>query len=314
MSDRDHTLWVERYRPHTIADCVLPDSLKTTFQEYVEKKEIPNMILSGGPGIGKTTIAKALCDEVGCDWIIINGSDESGIDVLRNKIKGYASAVSLTGGRKVVIIDEADYLNPNSTQPAFRGVIEEFAGNCSFIFTCNYKNKIIAPLHSRCAVFDFKIANADKAAIAKSFLKRVQEILTAEKVEYDSKVLTQIIIKYFPDWRRVLNELQRYSVSGKIDSGIFAQNDNLKINEVIEFIKAKDFRSLRKWVGTNSDNDASKVMREIYDGLYDFVKPEFIPLSVVLLGKYVYQDAFVADHEINLMAFLTELMLEVEMK
>lgn len=310
----EHLLWVEKYRPKKVADCVLPESLKGTFQQYVDAKEIPNMILSGGPGIGKTTIAKALCDEVGVDWILINGSEENGIDVLRTKIKNYASSVSLLGGRKVVIIDEADYLNANSTQPAFRGVIEEFAGNCSFIFTCNYKNRIIAPLHSRCAVFEFKIANEDKPGIAKAFLDRAVYILNEEKIEHDPKVLTKLIIKHFPDWRRVLNELQRYSISGKIDAGIFTQNESARITEVIDYIKQKDFRSLRKWVGTNSDNDAVAVMREIYDRLYDFVKPEFIPVSVILLGKYQYQDAFVADHEINLMAFLTELMLECEMK
>jgi DNA polymerase III delta prime subunit len=312
--NNDHMLWVERYRPHTIADCVLPDDLKKTFQEYVNNKEIPNMIFSGGPGIGKTTVARALCDEIGLDYILINGSNESGIDTLRTKIVGYASAVSLMGGRKVIIIDEADYLNPNSTQPAFRGVIEEFAGNCSFIFTCNYKNKLIPPLHSRCAVIDFKIPNDIKPKIAAAFLKRVEEVLVNEKIEYDRKAVIELVKKYFPDYRRVLNELQRYSVTGKIDVGVLAANSDSKISEAIEFLKQKDFRSLRKWVGQNSDNDAQKIMREIYERLNDIVKPEFGPVAVVILGKYQYQDAFVSDHEVNLMAFMTEIMLECSMR
>ena len=305
-------LWVEKYRPKTIEDCVLPERLKKPFQEYVNKKEIPNMILSGSAGVGKTTVARAMCEEIGADYILINGSDESGIDVLRTKIKGFASSVSLMGGRKVIIIDEADYLNPNSTQPAFRGVIEEFAGNCSFIFTCNYKNRIIQPLHSRCAVIDFKLQNGEKAKMAAALMKRIENILSGEKIEYDPKVLAQVITKYFPDYRRVLNELQRYSTFGKIDSGILSVDANFKIKELIKLIGAKNFADIRKWVTNNSDNDVNLIYREIYDNLYDALKKDSIPQAVLLLAKYQYQAAFCADQEINLLAFLTELMIECE--
>ena len=233
MNDVDQILWVEKYRPKTIADCILPEQLKNTFQQYVDKKEIPNLIFAGSAGVGKTTVAKAMCDEIGADYIMINGSDESGIDTLRTKIKGFASTVSLIGGRKVIIIDEADYLNPNSTQPAFRGVIEEFASNCSFIFTCNYKNRIIQPIHSRCSVIDFKLQNGQRAKMATLLLKRVKEILKIEGVDFDEKVLAEVITKYFPDYRRVLNELQRYSVSGKIDVGILSTMTDVKLNELV---------------------------------------------------------------------------------
>lgn len=314
MNDVDQILWVEKYRPKTIADCILPEQLKNTFQQYVDKKEIPNLIFAGSAGVGKTTVAKAMCDEIGADYIMINGSDESGIDTLRTKIKGFASTVSLIGGRKVIIIDEADYLNPNSTQPAFRGVIEEFASNCSFIFTCNYKNRIIQPIHSRCSVIDFKLQNGQRAKMATLLLKRVKEILKTEGVEFDEKVLAEVITKYFPDYRRVLNELQRYSVSGKIDVGILSTMTDVKLNELVEGLRDKNFKEVRKWVGTNSDNDANKIFREIYDKMYDILKPETIPLAVVLIGKYQYQSAFVVDQEINLMAFLTELMIECEFK
>ena len=303
-------LWVEKYRPKTIDDCVLPERLKKPFQEYVNKNEIPNMILAGTAGVGKTTVARAMCEEVGADYIMINGSDESGIDVLRMKIKGFASAVSLTGGRKVIIIDEADYLNPNSTQPAFRGVIEEFSGNCSFIFTCNYKNRLIDPLHSRCTVIDFKLQNGEKAKMASAFMKRIDFVLKNEGVESDPKVLAEIIMKYFPDYRRVLNELQRYSSFGKIDVGILSVDKNFKIKELIPFIKQKNFTEVRKWVANNSDNDINLIYRDIYDNLYDVLKSDSIPQAVLLLSKYQYQAAFCADHEINLLAFLTELMIE----
>jgi len=310
----EHLLWVEKYRPHLIADCILPDDLKQTFQTYVTKNEIPNMILAGGSGMGKTTVAKALCDELGLDHIMINGSNESNIDTLRGKIVGYASAVSLTGGRKVVIIDEADYLNPNSTQPAFRGVIEEFAGNCSFVFTCNYKNRLIPPLHSRCAVIDFSITSEQKQSLAALFFKRVKQILAQENVEYDTNTVAQLIMKFFPDFRRVLNELQRYSVSGKIDVGILTNLTNSNITEVMSLLKRKDFRQLRKWVGQHSDNDTDKIMREVYDHLGDAIKPEFVPAAVVLLGQYMYRGAFCSDKEINLMALFSEIMLQCEMK
>jgi len=306
-------IWTEKYRPKKIEDCILPESQKKPFQEYVNKKEIPNMILSGTAGTGKTTVARAMCEEIESDYILINGSDESGIDTLRVKVKGFASSVSLMGGRKVVIIDEADYLSP-AAQAAFRGVIEEFSGNCSFIFTCNFKNRIIAPLHSRCAVIDFKLVNGQKAKMATEFMKRVEYILKEEKVEYDKKVVAELITKFFPDYRRVLNELQRYSVSGKIDVGILANVSDTKLTELVAFIKDKNFKEVRKWVAQNADNDTHRIMREFYDKIYDILKPETIPLAVVLLGKYQYQSAFVADQEINLMAFLTELMVECEVK
>ncbi len=307
-------LWVEKYRPKTIEDCILPENFKKTFQEYVTRKEIPNMILSGSAGVGKTTVARAMCEEIECDYIIINGSDESGIDTLRVKIKGFASSVSLTGtGRKVIIIDEADYLTANA-QAAFRGVIEEFSKNCSFIFTCNFKNRIIQPLHSRCPVIDFKLQNGQKAKMASAFLKRVEQILKEEKISYDLKVVAELITKFFPDYRRILNELQRDSVGGTIDVGILSNVGDFKITELVAFLKEKDFRSVRKWVAQNTDNDTHRIMREIYDKLYDVLNPATIPMAVILLGKYQYQAAFAADQEINLMAFLTELMVDCEFK
>lgn len=310
----DEILWVERYRPHTIRECILPESLKADFQKYVDDGTVPNMLFAGGAGVGKTTVARALCDEIGLDYILINGSDESGIDTLRTKVKGFASSVSLYGGRKVIIIDEADYLNPNSTQPAFRGVIEEFSTNCSFIFTCNYKNRIIEPLHSRCAVIDFKLKNGDKAKMASAFMKRCQQILDREKIEYDPKVVAEVITKFFPDNRRILNELQRYSVRGRIDSGILAHSSDVKFADLMTALKAKNFNEARKWVATNHDNDANVIFRQLYDRLSEVLEPNTIPVAVVILGKYQYQAAFVADPEINLMACVTELMCEASFK
>ena len=309
----EHILWVEKYRPKTIEDCILPDGIKATFQEYVNRKEIPNLLLSGSAGVGKTTIAKALCEEVGCDYIMINGSDESGIDVLRNKIKNYASSMSLSGGRKVIIIDEADYLNPNSTQPAMRGAIEEFASNCSFIFTCNFKNRIIDPIHSRCTVVDFKI-NGSRAKMAAQFFKRVEWILKQEGVDYDKEVVAAVITKHFPDNRRILNELQRYSVSGTIDKGILASVSEIQMTELVKSLKGKDFTACRKWVTNNLDNDTTRIFRNVYDALYEQLKPNSVPQLVLILAKYQYQAAFVADHEINLIACLTEIMVECEFK
>lgn len=307
----EHLLWTEKYRPKTIEDCILPERLKLPFQEYVNQRNIPNLLLAGGAGVGKTTVAKALCNEVGCDYIVINGSDESGIDTFRTKIKNYASSMSLTGGRKVIIIDEADYLNPNSTQPALRNAIEEFASNCSFIFTCNYKNRIIEPLHSRCAVIEFSLKNGEKAKMASAFFKRIQSVLQSESVDYDDKVIAELIKKHFPDFRRIINELQRYSQFGKIDTGVLAQIGDVSIAEIVKFIRDKDFGSIRKWVATN-DVDSNTLYRKLYDSMYDLMKPQSIPQAVLILADYQYKAAFVADQEINTVACLTEIMVNCE--
>ena len=309
----EHYLWTEIYRPKKIADCILPERLKTPFQEYVTQNNIPNLLLSGGAGVGKTTVAKAMCEEIGCDYLVINGSDESGIDTFRVKIKNFASSMSLAGGRKVIIIDEADYLNPNSTQPALRNAIEEFAGNCSFIFTCNFKNRIIDPLHSRCAVIDFALKNNEKAQMATQFFKRIQSVLRSEKVDYEDKVVVELVKKHFPDFRRVINELQRYSQFGKIDSGILAHIVEVSLGDIIKYIKEKDFGSIRKWVASN-DVDAAVFFRKLYDNLYDVLKPQSIPQAVLILADYQYKQAFVADAEINTVACLTELMVACEFK
>ena len=307
-----HILWVEKYRPAKVEDCILPDAIKKTFQEYVNRKEIPNLLLSGSAGVGKTTIAKALCEEVGCDYLVINGSDENGVDTIRVKIKSYASSMSLMGGRKVIILDEADYLTPNA-QAILRASIEEFSNNCSFIFTCNFKNRIIDPIHSRCTVVDFKI-NGSKAKMASQFFKRVEWILEQEGVTYDKPVVAEIITKYFPDNRRILNELQRYSVSGSIDKGILASVSDVQLTELINSLKGKDFAGTRKWVTNNLDNDPVRIFRTMYDKLYEVLKPNSVPQMVLILAKYQYQAAFAADHEINLMACLTEIMVDCEFK
>ena len=306
-----HILWTEKYRPQTIGDCILPDRLKHPFVEYVKLKTIPNLLLAGGAGVGKTTVAKAMCTEVGCDYLVINGSDESGIDTFRTKIKNYASSMSFEGGRKVIIIDEADYLNPNSTQPALRNAMEEFAVNCSFIFTCNFKSRIIEPLHSRCAVVDFTLKNGEKQKMAAAFFSRVQTILKSEQVDYDQKVLAEFIKKYFPDFRRIINELQRYSQFGKIDTGLLAHLGDVDIVEVVKMLKEKDFGGLRKWVGSH-EVEPQVLYRKIYDNLYESLKKESIPQAVLTLADYQYKQAFVADPEINMMACLTELMLQCE--
>ena len=308
----DHLLWTEKYRPKTIEECILPERLKTPFQEYVNQKNIPNLLLSGGAGVGKTTVAKAMCNEIGCDYIVINGSDESGIDVFRTKIKNYASSMSLSGGRKVIIIDEADYLNPNSTQPALRNAIEEFAGNCSFIFTCNFKNRIIEPLHSRCAVIDFGLKNGEKAKMAGSFFKRIQSVLQSEKVDYDDAVIAELVKKHFPDFRRVLTELQSYAASGKIDEGIFVNIKQESIDALFKFLKTKNFTEMRKWVANNSDQDMNEMFRRIYDAASKKVEFRTQAGFIVTLADYMYKANFVADQEINMVAFLTEVMIESE--
>jgi DNA polymerase III delta prime subunit len=311
---KEHMLWVEKYRPNKIEDCILPEATKKTFQEFVNRKEIPNLLLSGTAGVGKTTVAKALCEEVGCDYIVINGSDEGRmIDTLRTKIKNYASSVSFLGGRKVIIIDEADYMNPESIQPALRGAIEEFSQNCSFIFTCNFKHRIIEPIHSRCTCIDFKL-NGSKAKMASAFFKRVEWILTEEGVKYDREVVAAIITKHFPDNRRILNELQRYSVSGNIDKGILASVADVNLSNLIDALRGKNFGECRKWVTNNIDNDATKIYRNLYDTLFGLLTPDSVAHMVLIIAKYQYQAAFVADHEINMVACLTELMIECEFK
>jgi DNA polymerase III delta prime subunit len=306
-------LWVEKYRPKTVRDCILPVYLKEKFQDLVDKKEMLHLMLCGGAGMGKTTVAKAMCEELGCDYMVINGSDESGIDTFRNKIKTYASSISLTGGRKVIIIDEADYLNANSTQPALRGAMEEFASNCTFIFTCNYKNRLIEPLHSRCTVIDFIIPKDEMAKIASQFFKRVKEILDIEGVVYNNDVVAALVKKHFPDFRRVINELQGNAGSGNIDIGLLSRFSNSGINEVIEFTKKKDFSGMKKWVATHPIDPVS-FFRQVYDGLYDSMEAKSIPQAVVILADYQYKQAFVADSEINIVACLTELMVNCEFK
>jgi DNA polymerase III delta prime subunit len=307
-------LWVEEYRPRDIESCVLPKSLKSSLQSFVDKETLPNLILSGGPGVGKTTAARAMLEQIGSTYMFINGSEESGIDVLRTKIKNFASTVSLEGGKKYLILDEADYLNPQSTQPALRGFIEEFHKNCGFILTCNYKNRIIPALQSRCSVIDFVIPNAEKAKLAQQFFKRVMEILNENEIKFNEKAVAELINSHFPDWRKVLNELQRYSVSGEIDAGILVNLGDKNIKDLMAMMKKKEFTNVRKWVVDNLDNDSDKLFRSIYDNLYEFVDPSSIPHVVVALGEYQYKAAFVADLEINMMACLTEIMGRVKFK
>ena len=309
-------LWVEKYRPKTIDECILPDATKQTFKDFLDKGEVPNLLLAGPPGVGKTTVAKALCHELGVDYYVINGSDEGRfLDTVRNQAKNFASTVSLSSDarHKVIIIDEADNTG-NDVQLLLRANIETFYNNCRFIFTCNYKNKIIEPLHSRCAVVEFGIKGREKAQIAAGFFGRLKQILDTEGIEYDNKVLVELINKHFPDWRRVLNECQRYSVSGKIDSGILATFSDVAVNDLIKNLKEKNFSEVRKWIVSNLDNDTSVLLRRIYDALYDSLVPGSIPAAVLVLAKYQYQGAFVADQEINMLACLTELMVECEFK
>ena len=309
-------IWVEKYRPTTIDECILPKGIKKTFQDFVERGEIPNMLLSGPPGIGKTTVAKALCHQLGSDYYVINGSDEGRfLDTVRNSAKNFASTVSLTSDskHKVIIIDEADNTT-SDVQLLLRASIEEFSKNCRFIFTCNYKNKIIEPLHSRCTVIEFTIGKRDRPSIASAFFKRLNYILDVEKIEADKKVLIELVSKYFPDWRRVLNECQRYSASGKIDTGILATFSDVSINDLTKNLKEKNFPAVRKWCVDNLDNDPAILLRRIYDSLYGSLKNASIPAAVLIIARYQYQIAFVADQEINLLAALTEIMLECEFK
>lgn len=308
----DEFLWVEKYRPKTISDCILPDRIKKIFQSYVDNNNIPNLMLTGSAGVGKTTVARALCEELGINHLFINSSEERGIDILRTKIKSYASTISLTGGRKVIILDESDYLTADA-QAALRGAIEEFSANCTFIFTCNFKSRLIDALHSRCSVIDFTLQKDEKPKMAVMLMKRLGCILDKENVTYDKPVLAKIIEKFFPDYRRTLNELQRYSSSGSIDAGIISQlSDVRKINDLVGYLKTGNFSEMRKWVVSNSDIEASRIYRSVYDSLYEYLKPESIPQAVVIIAKYQYQAAFVADQEINLVACLTEMMVDCE--
>jgi DNA polymerase III delta prime subunit len=308
----DHMLWVEKYRPNKIEDCILPETIKKTFQDFADRKEIPNLLLSGGAGVGKTTVAKALCNEVGCDYLVINGSDERGIAVMQTTVKNYATSMSLTGGRKVIIIDEADNLTTDA-QKALRGMIEEVSINCSFIFTCNFKNKIMTPIHSRCTSIDFKL-NGSKQKVAAAFFKRVEYILHSEKVEFNREVVANIITKYFPDNRKVINELQRYSVSGSIDVGVLGSVSDINISDLIKSMKEKNMSNARKWVVNNIDNDTSSMLRKLYDALFDIVKPNCVPQMILTIGTWQYRSAFSADNEIVMMSCVSELMVEMEFK
>ena len=307
-------LWVEKYRPQTIEDCVLPEELKKSFMEIVESGEMQNLLLSGGPGCGKTTVARALCDELDCDHIVINCSEDGNIDTLRTKIRNFASTISLSERKKVVILDEFDYSNAQSTQPALRGFIEEFSKNCRFVLTCNYKNRIIEPLHSRCTCIDFRFGANEKKQLMPSFLTRIEFILNAEGVGYDQRVIAKLITRYAPDWRRIINECQRYAVGGDIDVGVLSESGDVKVVELMKYLKEKDFTSVRKWVSTNIHNDQSLIFRKIYDCLYEKMQPQSIPSAVLILADYQYKAAFVADAEINLTACLTNIMMECDLK
>ena len=307
-------IWNEKYRPKKVDDCILPDRLKVIFQKFVDEKTIPNLMLTGGPGTGKTTVALAMCKEIGLNYLFINSSEERGIDTLRVKIKGYASTVSLDGNKKVIILDEADYITPEA-QAALRGAMEEFSSNCSFILTCNFKSKLIEAIHSRCSVIDFSLKNGEKARIASLFYRKLGSILSAEGVDFESKSLAKFVERYFPDFRRTINELQRFSKFGKIDSGLLPQISGTRLfDDLIGFLREKNFNSMRKWVAENKDVDPSILYRQLYDGSPDFVKPESIPQMIIILAKYQYQSAFVADQEINTVAMLTEIMVDVDFK
>lgn len=314
MKTIENSLWVEKYRPQRVEDCILSESIKNTFREVVKTGKMQNLLLSGGPGCGKTTVARALCNELNMDNILINCSEDGNIDTLRTKIRNFASTVSITGGNKVIILDEFDYSNVQSTQPALRGFIEEFSKNCRFVLTCNFKNRIIEPLHSRCTNIEFRIPGKEKKDLAEQMFNRCKTILVNEGIEYNDKVLAELIMKHFPDFRKVLNEIQRYSVTGNIDVGILSTTGDLKIDALMKSMKSKNFNEVRKWVVDNIDNDQIKIFRVIYDGLYEFIEPKTIPMAILILGDYQYKAAFVADPEINLTACLVQLMMECELK
>ena len=305
-------LFVEKYRPKTIEECILPDGLKDTFQEIVQKGELPNMMFTGSAGVGKTTVARALCNEMGLDYMMINGSEDGNIDTLRGKIKQFASTISLQGGQKVVILDEADYLNPQSTQPALRGFIEEYSTNCRFILTCNFKNRIIGPLHSRCSIYEFNIGN--KSKMAGHFMQRLQFILDSENITYENQVLAELIMKYIPDWRRVINECQRYGMSGTIDTGILVTLSESSIKGLMSDLKDKNFKGMRKWVTDNMDVESAKIFRMVYDNMISYVEASSVPQLVLILADYSYKDSFVADHELNVVACMTEIMSQIKFK
>jgi len=311
---QDQFLWVEKYRPKTIEQCILPKQLKETFQTIVNKGELPNLMLTGTAGLGKTTVARALCEQLGIDYIVINGSEEGNIDTLRTKIRQFASTVSLAGGYKCVILDEADYLNPQSTQPALRGFIEEFANNCRFILTCNFKNRIIEPLHSRCGVIDFKFDKKMLATLCGQFMGRLEEILKTEDVSYEQPVLAELIMKHAPDWRRVLNEAQRYSINGTIDEGVLVTLNDKSIRDLMTALKTKNFKGMREWVVNNIDTEPQVIYRKVYDALNEYLNPQSIPQVIIILADYQYKQAFVADHELNVVACMTEIMASAEWK
>ena len=307
-------LWVEKYRPATIDECILPERLKKTFKDMIESGESQNLLLSGGAGCGKTTVAKALCNELETDWMMINCSEDGNIDTLRTRIRGFASTVSLIGSKKVVILDEFDYANAQSMQPALRGFIEEFADNCRFILTCNFKNRIIEPIHSRCTCIHFQFGKKDMVKMSSQFMNRVTYILNDEGVPYEEKVIAKLIVRYAPDFRRIINELQRYSVAGTIDVGILADIENIKINDLMASMKSKDFQSVRKWVVDNLDNDQVQIFKKIYDNLSDSLEPQSIPAAILIIAEYQYKAAFVADQEINMTAACAEIMMECTFK
>ena len=314
MTENKQYLWVEKYRPQTISECILPERLKKTFEDMVESGETQNLLLSGSAGCGKTTVAKALCNELETDWMMINCSEDGNIDTLRTRIRSFASTVSLTGSKKVVILDEFDYANAQSMQPALRGFIEEFASNCRFILTCNFKNRIIEPIHSRCTCIHFQFGKKDMGSMSAQFMDRVKYILDGEDVPYEDKVIAKLIVRYAPDFRRVINELQRYSVAGTIDVGILADIENIKINDLMTSMKSKNFQSVRKWVVDNLDNDQVQIFKKIYDNLSDSLEPQSIPSAILIIAEYQYKAAFVADQEINMTACLVEIMMECTFK